>query len=334
MTSPLGNKFPLDALLTWFNREKREFPWRRSPSFYEVLVSEMMLQQTLARVVVPYYLAWMDRFPSLMHLADAQIDEVIKAWEGLGYYSRARRLYGIAQTLKHTPLLPSCYEGLKRLEGVGDYTARAILAFAYQKPEVALDGNVLRVGARLLAFQGRIDLPKSKKKIQDFFDSVPKTDGQMAESLIELGALICKKKPECFRCPIQSFCQSFAQGLTDKIPVVAKRQKVERLSTQIAVCCHQQACLVIKQTRALMQDLYEFPSLAQLPVLECKKEALPLIKRHFTRFCETLSPFLMHVDEKIAIEGGLWVDYKKLEDLPFSSGHRTIKESLLKQVEL
>jgi len=329
----LGNNFPVQELLDWFVAFKRDLPWRKNPSFYEVLVSEFMLQQTGVQTVIPYYILWMKTFPTLWHLAQSDIKDVIKIWEGLGYYSRARNLHQMAHFLEKKAFkLPSNFAELREIKGIGDYTANAILAFAYQKPVIAIDGNVLRVGARFWGIQEDIKSIVIKKRLQNLFDAIEKQDGVMAEALIELGALICRKKPDCESCPLKLKCKSYKEQLTDKIPLKTEKKSAEKLYSKVVVLEFQNRILVKKQRGNLMKDLYEFPHENEIQIPTdylISEQPLQQIKRTFTRFIETLYPTVKKIHTQIYIENLEWVDFYTLQVLPFSSGHRKIKELIL-----
>ncbi len=329
----LGKNFPVKSLIDWFNREKRDLPWRKQPSFYEVLISEVMLQQTQVQTVISYFNEWMRRFPSMAHLAAASPEEVIKAWEGLGYYSRARNLHKAAQALVlEGGDWPKSYEMLRKYPGIGDYTASAILAFAYNLPYIAIDGNVLRVGARFFGIELEIKTLQAKKKIKEHFESVLFENGQFAESLIELGATVCKKKPECSICPLKEDCQAHLLGKTQLLPITTPRKKTVKLIRSIALVIYKDTVLIRKKLQGIMQDLYEFPDLDEVSLeknLLVAEEPVVTVKRRFTHFHETLKVFYYRLNDDITISECRWVDYKKLQTLPLSGGHRKIRDYIL-----
>lgn len=333
----IDQKFPLQEFLNWFSQAKRDLPWRHNPSFYEVLVSEFMLQQTVVATVLPYYSRWMMQFPSLLHLAQASSDEVLKAWEGLGYYSRARRLHEVAKyIINESKSIPTTYESLMSLKGIGDYTAKALLAFAFKKPEIAIDGNVLRVGARFLGIKESIAKTSTKKLIQTFFDQCPKEDGSMAEGLIELGALICRKKPECTKCPLTTSCRAYLNHWQDLIPVVPQRKKTQKIQNEIAICIHKNELLITKHNKNLMKDLCEFPKLQLLDSYGLTKEdgkSLGKVKASYTVFEETMLPFIFELNDRIDLPGFFWVSFENLERFSFSSGHKKIKNMVMQEIE-
>jgi A/G-specific adenine glycosylase len=328
----LAQNFPSGEFLLWFKNNKRDFPWRHNPSFYEVLVSEMMLQQTVASYVVPYFAKWIKQFPTLLHLANASSEEVLKAWEGLGYYSRARRLHEISKKMTSScQKLPDTYETLISLKGIGDYTAKAILAFAYKKPEIAIDGNVLRVGARFLGIKETVKSITVKNRIQAFFDDCIKEDGTMAEALIELGATICKKKAECQLCPLKLSCKAYKHHLQNEIPKVAQRKKTIKIESEVCLCLVDNHILILRHDKNLMQDLCEFPKLEMFKEYGFKKENgifFEKVKASYTHFQETIFPIIFEINQKIEVSGCFWVSIDELDKFSFSSGHRKIKMQL------
>jgi A/G-specific adenine glycosylase len=253
-------------------------------------------------------------------------------WEGLGYYSRARHLHQIAKSLEEKEFkLPSDYKALRAMKGIGDYTANAILAFAYQKPVIALDGNVLRVGARFLGLTEDIKSLSVKKGLENFFNHVDKPDGRMAEALIELGALVCKQKPLCSICPLNNKCRAFQDELTEVIPLKTPKKSLEKIESQIVILRYENQVLIKKQSKKLMKDLYEFPKQEEINMVAItllSEQSLTKIKRHFTRFVETLYPTIKHIKTRVDLLDMEWIDYDQLRSLPFSSGHRTIRDKI------
>ncbi len=208
-----------DALLAWFAQRARGFPWRREPRTpYRVWVAEAMLQQTRAATVVPYYERWMARFPDVEALAAAELGDVLALWEGLGYYRRARALHAAARTVVHDlrGRWPEDEEGWRALPGVGPYTAAAIAALAFGRPTVAVDGNVRRVGARLLADPAPRDAELTRR-LAALLD--PDEPGRTSEALIELGATVCTPRaPGCDACPLRPACHAAASGSPEAFP--------------------------------------------------------------------------------------------------------------------
>ncbi len=337
-------------LIRWFNTHKRELPWRENLSPYRVWVSEVMLQQTQVAVVIPYFERWMERFPTIQSLADAHIDEVIKLWEGLGYYSRARNLHEGAKQIceKFKGELPDTPEQLQKIKGIGPYTQGAILSFAFRKRAAAVDGNVIRVLTRYLALQDDISKPSTVKMIWEKAQSmVPEVEPwSYNEGLIELGATICGKTPRCQQCPIRSSCKGFAQGVAADLPVKTKKQQAIELIRQVAVIECGGSFLVRKCPKGeIMQDLYEFPfyqinekresSFAlsdwltkTMGISATQPEALSQVNHGFTKYRVKLFPFQYRIEAKMPVSGFQWVDREQLGELPFNSGHRRILSQL------
>ena len=325
----------MQKLKDWFLESQRDLPWRQNKTPYRVWISEVMLQQTQVAVVIPYFLRWMQKFPTIGSLAEASIEEVIKAWEGLGYYSRARNLHRAAQQVvsEFGGELPSTSEQLKKLPGFGPYTIGAVLSFAFQQKAPAVDGNVVRVLSRFFA----TPKPSSEKGHYESLTLSVLPDDEpwvVMEGLIELGAQICTRSPRCLMCPLREECRAFREGKTDVLPVKQKRPKTIYLDRQVAIICFEDEVLIRhEKEKKLMADLYEFPYAPlkePLPVpLPLKKiQQLPLVKQGFTRYDVTLYPSIYEAEEKKIFEGFEWKKRTELANLPFSSGHRRILKAL------
>ena len=223
---PILQREILTPLTDWFHAASRDLPWRRDRSPWHVWVSEIMLQQTQVNTVIPYYETFMARFPSCQDLAAAHLDDILKLWEGLGYYSRAKNLWRGANYVvnHHDGTVPDTYEELIKIPGIGDYTAGAILSFAFDAPFPAVDGNVVRVIARLTNSpwtQGNAkDKQCARSYVQNLLDHCPDQASLINEGLIELGALICRPKvPECGRCPLHQNCSALIEGTAEELPL-------------------------------------------------------------------------------------------------------------------
>lgn len=334
------------SLKHWFLDHQRDLPWRQNPTPYQIWISEVMLQQTQVSVVIPYYLKWMQRFPSIHSLASASIDEVIKLWEGLGYYSRARHLHAGAKFIvEHFQgNLPSDAHNLKKIKGLGPYTTGAILSFAFRQRVPAVDGNVIRVLTRYYKIENDIDKSPTKKMIHSLAAKLlPDEESWIInEALIELGALICQKKPNCRKCPLKSSCQSYLYGNPNELPKKSKKTTTIHLHRAVGIILHKQYCLVKRvQKGNIMADLHEFPYVEsdskalskQELQLNFEKEfklALNLIddlepvSHSFTHFRAHLMPFMFDSKRKLPVEGYNWIAIDKLQNISFSSGHRKI----------
>lgn len=259
-----------EALLNWFAVHQRDLPWRRSSDPYRIWVSEVMLQQTRVETVIPYYHRWFDRFPTLRSLAEAPEEEVLKAWEGLGYYSRARNLHGAVQEIvaHYGDQLPDDPEAVSRLRGVGPYTAGAILSIAFNRALPAVDGNVMRVLARLCLIRDDIASPRTRAAMEGLAGGlIPGGQaGSFNQALMELGALVCSPaRPKCLACPVAEYCQARLEGVADQLPVKAKA-RAPRPVTVVSAVIWQDGRLLLAQrpTDGLLGGLWEFPG-GELP---------------------------------------------------------------------
>lgn len=328
----------------WFSQNQRPFPWREERTPYKVWISEVMLQQTRASVVVPYFLRWMEIFPNVHALANASLDEVIKVWEGLGYYSRARNLHKGAQQIvaRFDGKIPDSKEDLDSISGLGPYTVGAILSFGFQKRAAAVDGNVARVISRYYAIDENICRIKVRRAIEGralaFLDE--EEPWVTAEALIELGATICTPKPRCEACPLQAGCQGFQNGTAESLPIKNGEKEVILLQRVVAVVEAQGQILVRRGEKGkVMADLYEFPyfegeemgpgQLSKLLGFQVEYvHKLPEIVHTFTKFKARLFPYLLKTAAPYPVAGAEWVDQERLDILPFSSGHRKIMQQL------
>lgn len=326
----------ISILKEWFLEEKRDLPWRRGCSAYEVWISEVMLQQTQVAVVWQYFERWRKKFPTISHLAEASIEEVIKMWEGLGYYSRARFIHENAKILQKQfqGTLPSTQEELAQLKGLGPYTVGAILSFAFHKRAVAVDGNVIRVISRL--FHREEDVSQ-RKVFEELVDAVlPEEESWVVmEALIELGSQICKKIPLCDKCPLQQNCLAYEKGVEHLLPKNKKKTKIKYLERDVAVIVCKDFFLLRKEKWGrVMGGLYEFPYVNRgdpwnFEFEFYREKELTTVKHGFTRFYATLYPVLYHTGKKIEVENHEWVSGDAITRCAFSSGHRRILKEIM-----
>ena len=261
-------------LLPWFAKNARDLPWRKNRTPYRVWVSEIMLQQTRVDTVIDYYRRWMKSFPSWRALARAPQGDVLKAWEGLGYYSRARNLHAAAKIVTDqysgnlsTPWRKSFQpleKFLQNLPGVGAYTAAAIASLAFNEDAAVVDGNVIRVLSRLFAYGGDTRAAAGKKKMQAWVDEllVKGRAGEYNESMMELGALVClPKNPKCSECPMQTVCAAYAKGAVANYPKRNKKKKVPHIVVGAAVTMNRKGEVLIAQRKQndMLGGLWEFP---------------------------------------------------------------------------
>ncbi len=303
-----------------------------------------MLQQTQVAVVIPYFLRWMEAFPTIEALASAPIERVLKIWEGLGYYARARHLHEAARFVmaRYQGELPSDPEKLAEIKGLGPYTQGAIRSFAFKQKAAAVDGNVLRVLCRYFAIDEPVDRPKTREKITKLAEACLPDDEPwlVSEGLIELGATVCKKTPLCNQCPLMKECLAYRHKKTEELPARLPRKAATLLSRYVAVVEFEGKILIRRGEKGkVMADLYEFPYLEKKgDVKEMFEDelSLPLEYRHplpeqrhtFTRFRVHLFPHVLRAGREDARFE--WAERTRLLELPFSSGHRRVLNELLK----
>lgn len=252
-------------LLEWYTSHARRLPWRGSSDPYAVWVSEIMLQQTRVETVIPYFERWMLRFPTLAALAQAGQQEVLAVWEGLGYYSRARNLQRAAQIVltDYGGHLPSEASTLRRLPGIGRYSAAAIASIAFGANEAALDGNIRRVIARLFDVSEPARSPQGEQKLWDLARQhlPPGRAGEYNQALMDLGALVClPRQPRCPECPLIEDCQAYRLGLQEQRPVLPARPAVPHYTVAAAVIWREGQLLIARRPAdGLLGGLWEFP---------------------------------------------------------------------------
>ncbi|HSV42922.1 MAG TPA: A/G-specific adenine glycosylase, partial [Candidatus Bathyarchaeia archaeon] len=250
-------------LLRWYHRHKRTLPWRDINDPYLTWISEVMLQQTTVPTVIPKFQRWITVFPNVEALANAPLQKVLKEWEGLGYYNRAKNLHRCAQIicLQYQGQIPSNRDQLLKLPGLGPYTVGAILSIAFQKREPIIDANVRRVAMRILALSGKAN-SSHDPAIYAFLEQVMpvRSIGNFNQALMELGALTCdQKKPLCLQCPVQKFCAAFSCGTQQIIPERTKKQ-IKTIDAVIALIERQGKYLIQQRpSTGLLGDLWEFP---------------------------------------------------------------------------
>jgi A/G-specific adenine glycosylase len=257
-------------LLNWYAEHARQLPWRGDPDPYKVWISEMMLQQTRVGTVIPYYLRWIERFPSIPALAAASEQDVLSAWEGLGYYSRARNLHRAAQVMmeKYSGQLPDDVQELQRLPGIGRYTAAAIASIAFGRDEPALDGNIRRVLSRLFDVSLPARSPAGEKRLWELAGAhlPPGRAGDYNQALMDLGASICTpRSPACTRCPLAELCQARLLGVQEERPVMEPKPPIPHHTVAAAVIQKEDGpqgvniLLARRPSHGLLGGLWEFP---------------------------------------------------------------------------
>ncbi len=327
----------VQPLLSWYDANARVLPWRDNPTPYRVWVSEIMLQQTRVEAVKPYFERFTSELPSVAALAAAPEEQLMKLWEGLGYYSRARNLQKAARAVveQYGGVLPEQPEELLLLPGIGEYTAGAVASIAYGKPAPAVDGNVLRVLSRVTASREPIGDLSVKRGFADRLREIYPAGraGTFTQSLMELGAIVCvpNAAPKCEECPLSALCAAHAQGIEQELPVKAEKKKrtVEE-KTVFLILCGEKAALRKRPEKGLLAGLWEFPNtpgrlspqqaadwLKTLGVSPLKTERLPASKHIFTHREWHMTNYLVTVENTAAgdatPDGGLvWADREEL----------------------
>ncbi|MCX7604409.1 MAG: A/G-specific adenine glycosylase [Bryobacteraceae bacterium] len=257
-------------LLEWYARMRRDLPWRRTRDPWRILVSEVMLQQTRVAAVIPYYERFLARFPTPESLAAAPEEELLALWAGLGYYSRARHLRRAAEAIAARGAMPRTAEEWRTLPGVGDYTAAAVASICFHEPCAVLDGNVVRVMARLSAEAGDVSSAPVRLRLKELAQRMldPRRPGDFNQALMELGATIClPRQPKCLLCPLAAHCRARAAGIEEQLPVRARRREAVKLELDLAVVLHRGRILLRKRSEndGRLAGFWELPEVGTLP---------------------------------------------------------------------
>lgn len=339
-------------LLEWYDRKAADLPWRRTHDAYPIWLSEVMLQQTQVETVKPYYARFLAAYPAVQDLAAAPLSDVLKLWEGLGYYSRARNLQRAAQvvTEEYNGVFPQSVEGLQALPGVGRYTAGAIASIAFGIRAPVLDGNVIRVFARLLDMDADVTLPATKATLwKQAEDWLPETrPGDYNQALMELGRVVCKpRNPLCSECPIQAHCKAYAHGTQDQRPVKKAKAATPHYDVTAGMIWNEAGELLIAQRplEGLLGGLWEFPGGKVEPgetLPECLKrelreelgievevgELFTVVQHGFTHFKITLHAFTCRYvsgePQKLGVNDWAWVKPQDLAHYSFGKADRQV----------
>jgi len=335
-------------LLQWFKKNKRDLPWRKNRDPYAIWVSEIMLQQTQVPTVIPYYIKFLKTFPTVHHLAKASLSKVLKVWEGLGYYARARNLHQASKIISNhfNGKIPDNLKDLLSLPGVGRYTAGAILSIAFNQEVPILDGNVKRVLSRLFAISGH------PKKTGGFLwplseSLIPKGSANaFNQALMDLGSMICTpKNPNCLSCPLKTLCQGYLSGKPESYPLRSFKKPIPHRTSVSAVIQKDGKVLIHKRPpHGLLGGLWEFPNWGIEKKKDLKEYLRQMVKRQIGlsvkckeplgSFKQTYSHFKLtlrvyHCQIVDGIGNGKWIPIKKLKLFPMSKITRRISEKLL-----
>jgi len=266
-----------NELSNWYRENKRDLPFRKTRDPYKIFISELMLQQTQVDTVIPYYLRFVDTFPTIQALADAKIEQVLKIWEGLGYYRRACYIHETAQMIvkDFNGVFPNALKDIERLKGVGRYTARAIDSIAYDNPSPAVDGNVMRVMSRVMLYDKDISKTKHMREIEHEVAKliVHEIPSDFTQAMMELGALICTKNPDCKSCPIKSHCFAYKQNLQNEFPKKSKlKDKTHETFSVIVLKSQNKVLLTQRPKQGLLANMYEIPQFESQDLTKVKLE--------------------------------------------------------------
>ena len=345
-------------LIRWYQDHRRDLPWRRTRHPYPIWVSEVMLQQTQVRTVIPYFQRFMECFPDIQRLAEADQEAVLKQWEGLGYYARARNLHRAARLLQEQcqGMIPRQRQALKKLPGIGDYISAAISSIAFGRPYSVVDGNVKRVLARLFMSAQPVNAPAAHKTYQALADRLldKKHPGTYNQALMELGALICKPAgPLCEKCPLTEFCLAFQNQATTAYPQRLQRQKVPLHPIAVGVVYRQGRVLITRRRdEGLLGGLWEFPggkvrddeTPEQACVREIKEEThlrvgvtgfLKQVRHAYTHFKIKMDVFCcQYIAGEVQLRGPVayrWIKLAEIGDFPFPKANHKFIPDLLKK---
>ncbi|WP_062353200.1 A/G-specific adenine glycosylase [Bacillus kwashiorkori] len=337
-------------LIEWYEKEHRDLPWRKTDDPYKIWVSEIMLQQTKVDTVIPYYEKFLIKYPTVESLANADEQELLKVWEGLGYYSRARNLQTAVREVqeKYDGIVPNTYEQFSKLKGVGPYTAGAVLSIAYGIPEPAVDGNVMRVLSRVFLIEDDI----AKTKTRKLFESLTKEliseqdPSSFNQGMMELGAIICTPtKPSCLLCPVRESCQAYKTGNERNLPNKTKPKKIKTVQLIAAILLDEKNRALIRKrpSDGLLANLWEFPNEVQqagpnnmLTIFEEEIYAKHQVKVRLDKPLFSIEHVFSHLKWEIAVFVGKFsgeigndksmqvISFDEIETYPFPVSHQKI----------
>ncbi len=345
-------------LIEWYGKEFRDLPWRRAKYPYKIWISEIMLQQTQVKKVIPYYKKFLDRFPTVQDLANADLSAVLKVWEGMGYYARARNLHKAAKVVvkEYGGVFPSELNNVMNLPGVGPYTAAAILSIAFDQNLPVLDGNVIRVLSRLFTVDVNSKSTEGKNHLLSIANELlpPGQAGTFNQAMMELGAMVCTpKSPKCNECPLAPKCKAKQMNETSNYPLKTPRKERPHYNIAAGIIWRGDEILVAQRPeKGLLGGLWEFPggklendeTLQQAVAREIREELdvrvsvqdlVAVINHQYTHFKITLHAYhckyLSGEPKAIGCMDWRWVKKKELDELAFPAANRRILDQLLRE---
>ncbi len=336
-----------ELLLRWYDQHARVLPWRGIHNAYHTWVSETMLQQTRVETVLAYFDRFIQPFPPVQHLAVAPEDQVLKLWEGLGYYRRARNLHKGAQQVvaEHGGVIPRDVKELLKISGIGEYTAGAIASIAYDQAVPAVDGNVIRVVSRVKGIRENVGIPSVKRRIaQEAAALVPQSrPGDFNQAMMDLGATICVPgTPSCERCPVSALCDAYREGDAEDIPELPRKNPPRVIDYDLYLIFNGDRVLMRQRTETMLQGLWVYPmvedhhTVKQLPALVKHKIGLPVTdiqtageaKHIFTHQVWQMKLYIMHTTAE-APAGWRFVTMEEMQQLTIPTAVKKAKEVVL-----
>ena len=336
-----------ELLLRWYDQHARVLPWRGIHNAYHTWVSETMLQQTRVETVLAYFDRFIQRFPTVEALAAAPEDEVLKLWEGLGYYRRARNLHKGAQQVvaEHGGVIPRDVKELLKISGIGEYTAGAIASIAYDQAVPAVDGNVIRVVSRVKGIRENVGIPSVKRRIaQEAAALVPQSrPGDFNQAMMDLGATICVPgTPSCERCPVSALCDAFREGDAEDIPELPRKNPPRVIDYDLCLIFNGDRVLMRQRTETMLQGLWVYPmvedhhTVKQLAPLVKKRIGVPVTdiqtageaKHIFTHQVWQMKLYIMHTTAE-APAGWRFVTMEEMQQLTIPTAVKKAKEVVL-----
>ena len=315
-----------EELFTWYNEHQRDLPWRREPSLYGTVVSEFMLQQTRVATVLDYYARWMIQFPGFDELADAEEAQVLKAWEGLGYYSRARNLHKLAKVIAGLDEVPTGRKHWLQFPGIGPYTSAAITSISFGEKEAVLDGNVVRIVARILGDDQEFSAAgKAVKAFEEPANSIlnRESPGDHNQAMMELGATIClPKKPMCLLCPVRSFCKASKEGDPERFPNIL-RKGMTQVVVDRALLLGPKGVAIYQhpQDASRLAGIYEVP---ELSLFGAKPEKLFATRKRAIGNQAMEERFYSFEEFPEELPSGCsWISKDRLSEITLSGPHRS-----------
>ncbi|WP_246943106.1 A/G-specific adenine glycosylase [Bacillus pinisoli] len=342
-------------LISWFEKEQRDLPWRKDQDPYKVWVSEIMLQQTRVDTVIPYFNNFITQFPTIEALAQADEEKVLKAWEGLGYYSRVRNLQSAVKEVhaSYGGVVPNTPQEISKLKGIGPYTTGSILSIAYGVPEPAVDGNVMRVLSRILSIWDDIAKPKTRKIFEEIIRVIISKENPsfFNQGLMELGAIVCTPtSPSCLLCPVRDHCKAFMEGTQSELPVKTKKNSTKEVPLAAGVFVTEDDKILIhkRPDTGLLAKLWEFPNVELTGTLQTpKKQLQQFVEEYYNAGNEveevigTVQHVFSHLTWNITVYVGKLnhkmensdrvklVTYEELDEYAFSVSHQRIWKQFL-----